>query len=130
VFRNVLVAMDGSASGRQALVHAIEMARASGGRLGLLWAVPRPSVGIWRMKALPMVDPGPGELEREAQRLLDEAERTVPADVPVTKLLTHARPADALLEEAAGGRWDLIVATRPLRASPVPVLVIPSAPPR
>jgi nucleotide-binding universal stress UspA family protein len=75
---------------------------------------------------------------------MDEAERTVPADVPVTKLMAHGSAAKALLAHATAGRWDLVMVghraggdRRRLRRgvgdwllhrSPVPVLVIRSAP--
>jgi nucleotide-binding universal stress UspA family protein len=85
-----------------------------------------------------------GQLEAEALRHVDEAERTVPADVPVTKLMAHGNAAKALLALADTGRWDLVmVGHRPARdrwpfrhgtgdallhRSPVPVLVVRSAP--
>jgi nucleotide-binding universal stress UspA family protein len=145
MFRNVLVAIDGSASATQALARAIEMARASGGRLGLLsvaasptrWISPPPSVlSISRPQLA-------AQLQADAQNHVDRAERTVPADVPVTKLLSHRSMADALLEHTRDGRRDLIVvahpgvadrrplrrgvATRLLSASSVPVLAAPSS---
>lgn len=147
MFRNLLVGIDGSLSARQALTRAIEIARASHGRLGLLSVAAGPARGISLALppfALPAWRPQlAAQLETDAQRHLDTAERTVPADVPVTKLLGRASMADALLEHARQGPWDLIVVghrscadrwplprgvgTRLLRASPVPVLVVRSA---
>lgn len=133
MFLNVLLGIDGSASAAQALDRAIEIARASRGRIGLLAVAAEPSAWIamapfalaisrTRLRA---------ELEAEALRQVDEAERAVPADVPVTKLLAHGRAADALLTYALDGPWDLIVVgdrwpLRRLRKSPVPVLVVRS----
>jgi nucleotide-binding universal stress UspA family protein len=146
VFRNVLVGVDGSPSAAQALAEAIDIARASGGRIGLLGVagVPSPWIALTPF-ALPVSRTDvAAQLDAEALRHVDEAERCVPADVPVTKLLAHGSAAKALLAHADGGRWDLVVVghrtsrdRRPLRGgvgdwllrrSPVPVLVIRSAP--
>jgi nucleotide-binding universal stress UspA family protein len=149
MFCNVLVGIDGSASAMQALAQAIEMARASGSRLGLLSVATRPSLGS-RISlppfALPISPPQlAAQLQADAQRHLDKAERMVPADVPVTKLLSLSRGSvsDAVLEHTRHGPWDLIVlsnrsaadrwplrrgvGTRLLRAASVPVLVVPNA---
>jgi nucleotide-binding universal stress UspA family protein len=147
VFRNVLVGIDGSASATQALGRAIEIARASGGRLGLLSVALRPSLGISLQRppfVLPITTPQlAAQLQIHAQGHLDQADRTVPADVPVTKLVSRGSVADALLEHTRNGPWDLIVighrnsadhwplrrgvGNRLLRASPVPVLVVRNA---
>ena len=146
MFRNVLVGVDGSASAAQALGEAIDIARASGGRIGLLGVAGTPSPWIALTPfALPVSRSDvAAQLDAETQRHVDEAERCVPADVPVTKLLAHGSAAKALLAQVDGGRWDLVVVghrtdrdRRPLRRgvgdwllrrSPVPVLVIRSAP--
>jgi nucleotide-binding universal stress UspA family protein len=142
MFRNVLVGVKGSASADQALRQAVEIATAGGGRLGLLSVAP--PVGAW-CSTPPFGLPYSrtqieAELEAEARRDLERAEQTVPADVPVTKLLAHGRPADVFVTHALGGRWDLIVVgqrprslswplgrrlgERLVRSSPIPVLVV------
>jgi nucleotide-binding universal stress UspA family protein len=141
MFHNVLLGIDGSASAAQALDRAIEIARASRGRIGLLSAVAEPSAWIALAPfALSVSRAGlRADLEAEAQRHIDEAERAVPLDVPVTKLLTRGRAADALLTQALDGPWDLIVVGaggplgrraggRLIRKSPVPVLVVQAGP--
>jgi nucleotide-binding universal stress UspA family protein len=142
MFRNVLVYADGSPSGDRALRQAIEIASASGGRIGILGVASRPS---------PMISTAPftipvsrtalaAELESEARRHVDEAERAVPADVPVTKMLAHGSSAKALLAHAGRCPWDLLVVgqraaserwpsgrrlgARLSRSSPVPVLIV------
>lgn len=137
MFRNVLLGTDGSASAAQALDRVIEIARESRGRIGLLAVAAEPSACVALAPfALAVSCAGlRAQLEAEAQRHIDEAERAVPADVPVTKLLARGRPADALLAQALDGPWDLIVVgdgwplrrragARLLRTSPVPVLVV------
>jgi nucleotide-binding universal stress UspA family protein len=131
VFRNVLMGVDGSAGAMEALARAVELAQASHGRRGLLAAIATPSP--W-LSMPPFAHPVSraqfaAELEAEAQRHVERAEQTVPADVPVTKLLARGRLADALLHEARHGAWGLIVvghrvSARLLRRSLVPVLVV------
>jgi nucleotide-binding universal stress UspA family protein len=142
VFRNILVGVDRSAGADRALRHAIDLAEANRGRLGLLCVAPR--LVIWASIApfgLPVsrtqMD---AELVAEACRDLDRAEHAVPADVPVTKLLARGRPVEAFVTNVLGGCWDLIVigdrrwslswpagrhfGERLIRSSPVPVLVV------
>lgn len=137
MFRNVLVGIDGSANATAALAQAIEIARASRSRLGLLGVAPSPSLAA-RMAMPPFalrITPRrlAAELRRDAQRHVDDAERTVPADVPVTKLLAVGSMARALLDHTREGGWDLVVVgprsltDRSLRATRVPVLIVPPA---
>jgi nucleotide-binding universal stress UspA family protein len=146
MFRNVLVGVDGSPSSARALEQAIDIARASGGRLGLLAVAPQPSSWVCVTPfAMPVSSTlFAAQLDAEAQRHIDEAERTVPADVPVTKLLAHGSAAKALLAHAEAGPWDLVMVGHRhssdrrlprrgvgdwlLHRSPVPVLVVRSVP--
>lgn len=145
MFRNVLVYADGSPSGERALRHAIDIAQASGGRIGILGVAARPSLMISMAPfTVPVSRSGlAAELEGEARRSVDEAERAVPADVPVTKLLAHGTTAKALLAHAGRCPWDLLVVgeraaserwptgrrlgARLSRSSPVPVLIVRDA---
>jgi nucleotide-binding universal stress UspA family protein len=141
MFHRILVGVDDSQASREALARAIELVEAGHGRLGLLSSAPNPAL----LALGPVVMPESQfrlkeELVKWAQRNVDEAERQVPEDVPVTKLVTHGSPASALLREARSGRWDLVVAGQarqrprlPLlerigdrlnRRSPTPVLVV------
>ena len=141
MFRNPLVNVDGSAESQAALVQAIDIARVSHGRIGLL--APLPPLSAWI--SCPPFAPAISrrqmekELEAAAQRSVDEAERAVPGDIPVTKLVVRAKPVAALLTVARRGPWDVVVVgdrfaacpfrerygvARLLRASPVPVLVV------
>jgi nucleotide-binding universal stress UspA family protein len=144
LFRNVLLGIDGSAEATDALSRAIGIARASGGRLGLLSVAATPSAWIALPPfALPVSRAQlAAELEAYAERQLCQAERAVPADVPVTKLMARGSVARALLAQVREGPWDLIVVghscctrrwplrraagARLLRESPVPVLVVRS----
>jgi nucleotide-binding universal stress UspA family protein len=139
VFCRILVGVDDTPASCRALKRAIELAAESHGRLALLTSAPEPSHLI---SASPFVPPHNrlqlrGELEHWAQQCVEAATRSVPVEVPVTKLVAHGSPAAALLREAKTGNWDLIVVgqtpkrfrlRRPLaerlRRSPTPVLVV------
>jgi nucleotide-binding universal stress UspA family protein len=144
VFHRILVGVDDSAAASRALQRAIELAAEGHGRIGLLGSAPEPSPMI---AASPIVPPASRsqlreETERWAQRCVEAATEMVPAEIPVTKLVTHGSPARALRREAERGVWDLIVVGqtwrrfrlfRPvgtrLRNSSTPVLVVHDDPP-
>jgi nucleotide-binding universal stress UspA family protein len=140
MFHRILVGVDDSRAAREALARAIEVVQAGHGRLGLLSSAPSPP---------PLAAVGPAvlpvsreQLERElvewARRNVEEAARLVPAEIPITKLITRGPAGAALLREARTGRWDLVVVGQscrrhwPLatvgdrlnRRSDVPVLVV------
>jgi nucleotide-binding universal stress UspA family protein len=142
-FRNTLVWVTGSRESRRALELAIELARASNGRIGLLGAAPAPSPFAGAPPFAPAVSLArlAEDIVGEAVRQIEDAARVVPANVPVTKLLVKSRPAEALITQALHGTWDVIVigessseprlfrrstAARVSKASPVPVLVVPA----
>jgi nucleotide-binding universal stress UspA family protein len=120
VFHRILVGVDDSPAARLALERAIELAEEGHGRIGLLVSAPEPSGVIW---ASPVVVPQSRDgmckqLENWACKVIEEATRVVPPEIPVTKLVTHGDPAAALLREAESGHWDLVVvgqAARPAR---------------
>lgn len=109
MFRNILVAVDGSRHAARALDEAIDIALAGNGRLTILSAVPHPPA--WSsspgaaMAAVSLAD----ELEREASTVLNHAIDRVPDALPVTKILTHEAIRTALTEQLESGRHDLLV---------------------
>jgi nucleotide-binding universal stress UspA family protein len=145
MFHRILVGIDDSPAARGALQRAIELVEAGHGRLGLLSSAPKPP---------PMACAGPvvlpvsrseleGQLLDWAEHNVEEAERLVPEEIPVTKLVKRGRAGRALLEEARTGCWDLVIvgqADRPMRPrfarvgewlnhrSPTPVLVVHEEP--
>jgi hypothetical protein len=82
------------------------------------------------------------QLDEWGCRCIEAALSAVPTEVPLTKLLTHGDPAEALRREAESGGWDLVVVgqasrrrlpfQRPvgerLRDLAVPVLVVHEEP--
>jgi len=138
VFRNILVAIDGSPSSEAALEEAIEVARADGARLTILTVAAPPRF----VYAGPICVPYPSErdLERAAWQVVDHAQDAVPPDIPVSGLVRAGHPAREIVARAERGGHDLVVVgsrglgrgsavvlgsvSRAVRArSPVPVLV-------
>jgi nucleotide-binding universal stress UspA family protein len=112
VFRDILVAIDGSAHAARALAEAIDLAAAAHARLTILTSVPDPST--WLLAGAPYTGGIDFEaLERESEQeysdLLEAAVAAVPDGVPVTKTLAHGRPGEQILERLASAGHDLVV---------------------
>jgi nucleotide-binding universal stress UspA family protein len=140
VYRNILVAVDGSKTAARALEEAIAVARRDRARLILIAVTVPPR---WRFVS-PYVVPYPTEeeLERQAERILEEAEALVPDDVPVCSIVRRGpMVARAILDRVTAAGHDLVVmgshgrgpvlsfllgsVSRTVAArSPVPVLVV------
>jgi nucleotide-binding universal stress UspA family protein len=146
MFRRLLVAFDGSQHAESALAEAIDLARATRGRLTILTVISNhPSA--WALGA-PYWSPvnfdiAGDEVEGAHSRMLAGAVDRVPPDVPVTTVLSRGAPGAEILEEARRGTHDLVVvgsrgrrefrswllgsvSHEVLQASPVPVLVVHS----
>jgi nucleotide-binding universal stress UspA family protein len=142
MFRRLLVAFDGSSHAKRALAEGVDLAQTNRGTLTVIAVVPEPSV--WSMSGYDVpinVDSVQQELEREYQLALDDAVSSVPADLPVTKILKRGAAGHQIVEEANAGHHDLVVmgsrgrgelrslllgsvSHRVLQASQVPVLVV------
>ena len=142
MFRQLLVAFDGSSHAQRALSEAVDLAQTNRGRLTVITVSPEPSVWAFSGYGSSVAADRLGEqLEHEYQRLLDGAIATVPADLPVTKLLKSGAIGHAIAEEANRGGHDLLVvgsrgrgelrslllgsvSRHVLQASHIPVLVV------
>jgi nucleotide-binding universal stress UspA family protein len=145
MFRNILVAFDGSPHADRALAEAVDLARSSGGRLTLATVVPE--LSSWVMGAAGGMAPPPDlpqlrdAVHGEYQRILNEAAASVPDDVTSDAVLLEGRPSNALSQQVRSGKHDLVVmgsrgrgelrsmllgsvSHELLHTSPVPVLVI------
>ncbi|MBK5219842.1 MAG: universal stress protein [Thermoleophilia bacterium] len=135
LYRNILVAVDGSPDAEAALRHAAALARDQNARLTLLSVAPAAASTAGVGGATP-ADP----LEFHA-KMLREAAASVPDDASVSTLLERGDAADAILATAAKGSHDLIVmgshghsrfhrallgsvSERVLKASETPVLLM------
>ena len=138
VYRNILVAVDGSPDAEAAIQHATALARDQRARLTLVTAVPQlPATALLASGAAPPRS----EVVKHYADMLRKAADTLPEDVSVTTLLVEGPPAKALVERARSGAFDLIVmgshghgrlhqsllgcvSQKVLHASPIPVLLI------
>jgi len=140
MFHHILVAIDGSADADAALAQAIDLAESEHTRLTLMTAVCE-----LPPTAYMMAGEETGRLiesaHREAEGVIRQACDLVPADLPVTTVLTEQPIRVALIREVKKGHIDLIVmgsrgrgAVRSallgsashyvLNHSPVPVLIV------
>lgn len=112
VFRNILVAIDGSAHAARALSEAVDLSERNNARLTIITCVPDPSswllTGAGYGGAIDYVALNE-ETEREYRDLLEKATSAVPQTVPVTSRLLHGRPGDRVLEQLEQGAHDLVV---------------------
>jgi nucleotide-binding universal stress UspA family protein len=142
VYRNILVAVDGSKESKLALADAIDLALESNARLTLLHVCPPPPGAI---RSTPAGALAAAELPAYHDKVLREMVASVPKELPVTTLLVDGNPAHEIVKAAREYDHDLIVigsrgrgrATAALLGSvshevlheaPVPVLVVHARP--
>ena len=145
MFRNILVAVDGSPHADHALSEAIDIARGSRARLTIITAVAEPRSGItMALAAGAAATLGPALL-READRVVRAAADRVPDDISVTTILTEDPIRSAIMARIREGHHDLVVmgsrgrgtvrsavlgsvSHHVLHHSPVPVLIVHADP--
>jgi nucleotide-binding universal stress UspA family protein len=122
VFHRILVGVDDSPAAWLALQRAIELAEDGHGRIGILVSAPEPASVIWAGPiAVPQSRAGMCEqLDDWACKTIAAAMQVIPDEVPVTKLVTHGDPADALMREAERCDWDLVVVGQASRRHRIP----------
>ena len=141
MFRNILVAVDGSPHADRALDEAIDIARGSRARLTIITGAAEPrTASMIAMASGAAAALGPA-LMQHSERVLRLAVERVPDDVPVTTVLTEEPIRPAIVKRIEQGGHDLVVmgsrgrgAVRSavlgsvshfvLHHSPVPVLVV------
>ena len=148
MFRNILVAIDGSAHAERALAEAADLAQRSNATLTVMTSVPDPS--SWLLSGAAYsggvdFENLARESEQEYVKLLDDAVEGLPADLSVTKLLARGRPGHAILDRLHSGDHDLVVmgsrgrgevravllgsvSHQVLNASPAAVLIVHASP--
>jgi nucleotide-binding universal stress UspA family protein len=144
MFHNILVAVDGSADADVALAHAIDLAESEHTRLTLITAVAEVPATAYLIAGEEA-----GQLSENAHRQADavirQARDRVPAELPVTTVLSEQPIRLALIHQIKEGHHDLVVmgsrgrgAVRAallgsashyvLHHSPVPVLIVHAEP--
>lgn len=104
MYRNVLVAFDGSDGARAALRQAADVAVASGGALTLAWSVPEKSA-LDRVELRP---PDP-KAASEARRALDDVISSLDPELGASPWVVAGPADEAILAVARDIRADLIV---------------------
>jgi nucleotide-binding universal stress UspA family protein len=144
MYRNILVAVDGSKESDLALADAIDLALESNAKLTLVH-VSNPPPGV--IRGTPAGALAAAELPEYHSKVLRAAVDTVPPELPVVTLLLDGNPAHEIVKAAKEYEHDLIVigsrgrgrATAALLGSvshevlheaPVPVLVVHARPER
>ena len=110
MFRRLLVAFDGSPHARRALAEAIDLAQANNGTLTVMAVAPEPTVWAFSGYDAPVnVDVLGEHVAHQYQAMLDVAVDTVPADLPITKILKRGSAGPAIVAVASEGGHDLVV---------------------
>lgn len=131
VSRDILVVVQDSAAGREALRAAVAMAQSAGGRLTIMTPVQRPPAWVNTPMTAAACGPLARDLEREATGVLQAARDAVPADLPLTTILTRQPLCEAVQVRLAQHPHDLLIlgacraGRRLTRRSPVPVITVP-----
>lgn len=103
LYREILVAVDGSRESRRALEHAVALARSEHARLTLVTVIAPVSVAPG-----PTLSPVPSIRDTYGE-ILANARDTVPGDVGVTTILLEGSPAKEIVGLTRTGRYDLVV---------------------
>jgi nucleotide-binding universal stress UspA family protein len=144
MFRNILVAVDGSTHADEALAQAIDLAQSEHARLTLIAGVPGlPSPAYVGLNG-PAFAVTQADARSSAEAVLRRARERVPDDLPVTTILTDGPIRPALIDQIKRGGHDLIamgsrgrgamraallgsVSHYVLHHTPIPVLIVHAA---
>ncbi|HET6549195.1 MAG TPA: universal stress protein [Solirubrobacter sp.] len=138
--RRIGVAYDDSPEAKAAFAAAVDLARALGAELEVIWVVSLDSYASPALMAGPSVAMLREDVERHVQATLDELVAGVPSDVTATGVLLIGNAADELAQRSQG--LDLLVvgsrgygplrsvivggvSGRVMRAAHCPVIVVP-----
>jgi nucleotide-binding universal stress UspA family protein len=147
MFRNILVAIDGSSDSDQALTQAIDLAESEHSRLTLFSAVVTPPSAAYVGVSGEVVANLSRDAEAETETLIRTAAEMVPNQVSLSTVLSSEPVRHALIHQIKEGAHDLVVmgsrgrgAVRSvllgsvshyvLHHSPIPVLIVHAEPER
>src|SRR4051812_6656540 len=110
-YRRLLVAIDGSRSAELALAAAVTGAKRDAASVTLI-AVARDALAEaarWPSAPVAPVPVSQEEADADAERLLREALRRIPDEIPVTRIVRRGRAGPAIVAEAGSGQYDAIL---------------------
>ena len=107
VFRDILTAIDNSATAQNAFDRAGELAVALNARLTVISVAPDVTGNAYRAP----VDIATlrRDVELETERLIRDAVDRLPPELPVTTVLKHGNPGERIVEQVEAGGHDLLV---------------------
>src|SRR5438309_2692999 len=108
MFRNILVAVDGSADAEEALTQAIDLADSEHARLTLIAGVTGLASAAYFGPSGPAFAVMQADARSSAEAVLRRARDRVPDDLPVTTIRTDEPIRPALIEQIKRGGHDLI----------------------
>jgi nucleotide-binding universal stress UspA family protein len=104
LYRNILVAVDGSEHSHAALEHAVALAQEQHARLTVMTVMPPVSAAAVAGSAQVL------PLQQECwSRILDEAVAAIPNDVGLIRLMARGKPAREIARQISEGEYDLVV---------------------
>jgi nucleotide-binding universal stress UspA family protein len=103
LYRNILVALDGSADSRTALRHAVTLAQDQHAKLTLLTVVPHTATPVGPGVAVPP------ETVESHNDIIKGALAEIPRDVGVTTRVERGEIAPTILKSVAADQYDLVV---------------------
>src|SRR5690348_16756293 len=110
MFKDILVATDGSQHAERALAEAIDLARLADGSLTIVTVVPTPAT--WAMGGFALAadySTIQDDLDRAYRDMLEDEKAKVPEGVRVQTRLLEGRAATAIVGELKSGGHDLVV---------------------
>ncbi|MEJ6404568.1 universal stress protein [Yoonia sp. 2307UL14-13] len=119
MFRNITVAIDGSAHANRAIQVACDLAKHYDGQIHLVHTPEVPTIGMAVGSAAIEIPPTPEEIAEAGKAVMAEAAKAV-QDAglePASKLVRHGTPSAEAVSVAAETGSDLIVAGRRGRGS-------------
>jgi nucleotide-binding universal stress UspA family protein len=108
MFRNILVAVDGSTHADEALAQAIDLAESERARLTLIAGLPGLPSAAYVGLSGPAFAVILADARSSAEGVLRRARDRVPDDLPVTTIFTDEPIRPALIEQIKRGGHDLI----------------------
>ncbi len=109
MFRNILVAIDGSSDADRALGHAIDLAASEHAKLTIFSAVPSPPPFAYATPGAAALSDLAEQARAETEQIVRDALARVPDDVSVTSVIKDEPPKPALLKQISSGGHDLVV---------------------